>query len=256
MPVPPNLAAITSQRISHIYTQSNYAFLPAPNFHSGMKYVAPIRKDLGWRTIFNLLGPLSNPVERIIEARVIGVAQKDIGPVFAEALKIQGARKALIVCGAEDLDEISCAGKTYCWKLGSTCDSPGNTLGDITIENFTLSPLDFGLPSHSLESVSPGKEPHENAEILMKILQNQMPPDDPILHFVLMNVSALLVISGICEADSSHMGYGDDGIIISERGPGAGRWKEGVRRARWAIESGEAWRQWRNFVQASNSFLP
>ena len=72
-----------------------------------MKYVAPIRKELGWRTIFNLLGPLTNPVEGNIEARLLGVARRDIGPVFADALKLVGARKALVVCGEEDLDEIS-----------------------------------------------------------------------------------------------------------------------------------------------------
>lgn len=216
-----------------------------------MKHVAKARKDLGHRTIFNLLGPLANPVEGSIEARLLGVARRDIGPVFAEALKMTGVRKGLVVCGEEDLDEISCAGKTYCWNLVSSGPSD-----EVKIDSFTICAADFGLPSHPLADVSPGKEPHENAAILTKLLQGQLPKDDPIFHFVLMNTAALFVVSGICESDTSNMGHGDDGKVITERGPGGGRWKEGVRRARWAVESGDAWRQWSNFVEASNSFKP
>jgi anthranilate phosphoribosyltransferase len=252
-PTAPDLTAVSPTTIASLYEKTNYAFLFAPVFHPGMKYVAPIRKELGWRTIFNLLGPLTNPVEGAIEARLLGVARRDLGPVFAEALQMSGAKKAMIVCGEEDLDEISCAGRTYCWNLvereGSTDEKPL-----IDIDAFTVSAEDFGLPPHALSEVSPGKEPHENAQILMNLLQNKLPRDDPILHFVLMNTAALFVTSGICEADTSDMGHGDDGKVITERGPGGLRWKEGVRRARWAVESGEAWRQWRQFVEATNSF--
>lgn len=219
-----------------------------------MKYVAPIRKELGWRTIFNLLGPLSNPVEGNIEARLLGVARRDIGPVFAEALKLSGAKKALVVCGEEDLDEISCAGKTFCWRLVDRSTNSTSSPDNVDIECFQLDAADFGLPSHALSEVSPGKEPHENAAILTKLLQNQLDREDPIYHFVLMNTAALFVVSGVCEADTSDMGHGDDGKVIKERGPGGGRWKEGVRRARWAVESGEAWRQWGCFIEASHSF--
>ncbi|KAF9640048.1 Glycosyl transferase family 3 [Lasiodiplodia theobromae] len=209
-PHAPVISAVTPATLEEIYASTNYAFLFAPIFHPAMKYVAPIRKELGWRTIFNLLGPLTNPVEALIEARVIGVARRDVGPVFAEVLKLAGARKALVA------------------------------------------PEHFGLPRHALSEVNPGKEAHENAEILMKLLRNELPPDDPILHFVLINTAALFVVSGICEADESNMGPGDDGKVITERGPGGCRWKEGVRRARWAIESGEALKQWEAFVEVTN----
>ncbi|KAH7403607.1 anthranilate phosphoribosyltransferase-like protein [Cadophora sp. MPI-SDFR-AT-0126] len=254
LPTAPNLNAVTPETISKVYEKTNYAFLFAPVFHPGMKYVAPIRKELGWRTIFNLLGPLANPVEGNIEARLLGVARRDIGPVFAEALKMSGARKAMVVCGEEDLDEISCAGRTYCWNLIDRSTSQDASPNNVGVESFTISASDFGLPAHELKDVSPGKEPHENAAILTSLLQDQLPRDDPILEFVLMNTAALFVVSGICEADTSNMGHGDDGKVIKERGPGGGRWKEGVRRARWAIESGEAWRQWEAFVEVSNSF--
>ncbi|ORY62377.1 anthranilate phosphoribosyltransferase [Pseudomassariella vexata] len=246
-PRAPPLSRITPQTITAVYDHTNYAFLFAPVFHPGMRYVAPIRKELGWRTIFNLLGPLANPVDVAIEARMLGVARDDLGPVFAEALRIAGAKKGLVVCGTEQLDEISCAGPTLCWQLVKGVNGT-------EVEHFTLTPEDFGLRRHPLSTVSPGKEPVQNAAILRRILQNEMPDDDPILEFVLLNTAALFVVSGICDADTSSMGEGDDGQVIQERGPGGGRWKEGVRRARWAIKSGEAWKMWESFVEVTNSF--
>lgn len=250
LPTSPNLLNVRPDTIASIYSKTNYAFLFAPVFHQAMRYVAPIRKELGWRTIFNLLGPLANPLEGIIEARLIGVARHDLGATFAEALRMSGARKGIVACGAEDLDEISCAGETYCWMLEEQGD------GEVKINPFTVRPEDFGLPSHPLSEVSPGKEPAENAAILTRLLRGEMDREDPIIHFVLMNTAALLVASGICEADTSNMGHGDDGKVVKERGPGGQRWKEGVRRARWAIDSGEAYRQWNLFVDATNAIEP
>ncbi|KAI9808544.1 MAG: hypothetical protein M1825_003693 [Sarcosagium campestre] len=277
-PTPPNLQAVTAATIARVAERSRYAFLFAPMFHPGMGYVAAVRRELGWRTIFNLLGPLSNPLEAVIEARVVGVARKDLGPAFAEALRLGGARKAMIVCGQEELDEISCAGPTLCWRLVDTPNpdyrGPASSTGEggdnddddetsdedsplptiTTVQHFELTPADFGLPAHPLSDVSPGKMPDENAAILSRILQNKLPRDDPILHFVLMNTAALFVISGICDAESSSMGPNDNGKVITDFGPGGGRWKEGVRRARWAVESGRAWESWQEFVAVSNSF--
>ncbi|KAL2262955.1 hypothetical protein VTK26DRAFT_8812 [Humicola hyalothermophila] len=270
-PRAPQISRIRPDTIAELYSNTNYGFLFAPVFHPGMRFVAPIRKQLPWRTIFNLVGPLANPVDlrdpsgssspypyssssssssSLLEARMIGVARKDIGPVFATALELAGARKAMVVCGDEELDEISCAGDTLCWRLRPDPSDPARTLA----EHFRLHPRDFGLPPHPLSAVSPGKEPAENAAILARILNGEVPDDDPILHFVLINAAALFVVSGICDADTSDMGHGDDGKVIKEVGPGGGRWKEGVRRARWAIKSGEAARQWAKFVEVTNSF--
>ena len=246
-PKAPSINAVGPATLARVYEATNYSFLFAPVFHTGMRYVAPVRKQLPWRTIFNNIGPLSNPVEEILEARVIGVARRDLGPAFAEALCIAGSRKAMIICGEEDLDEVSCAGRTLCWMLKEK--TPG---GDMGVEHFLVEPKDFGVSNHPLDQVSSGNEPEENAEILRRILNNELPEDDPLLEFILINVAALFVASGICEADSSNMGEGDDGQVITERGPGGQRWKEGVRRARWAIRSGEAWKQWANFVDITN----
>lgn len=265
-PTPPNLSALTAENLHQIYDSTNYAFLFAPNFHPGMKYAASIRRDLGIRTIFNLLGPLANPVDWAIEARVVGVAYQELGPVFAQALKLSGVKKALVVCGAEDLDEISCAGPTNCWMLSeienpsfrgprteededdttSDDEAPPRMIGEL--EEFQLSPGDFGLSVHPLSEVYTGKMPWENATKLMSILRNELRPNDPILDFVLMNTAALLVISGVCEADDCKTGE-----VIKERGVGGQRWKEGLRKARWCIQSGQALSQLEKFIEATNS---
>lgn len=256
-PTPPKLEAVSSTSLPKIYESSNYAFLFAPNFHSGMRHAATVRRELGLRTIFNIMGPLANPVEWAIEARLVGVAMKELGPPYAEALKLSGARKALVVCGHEQLDEISCAGETDIWMLSEVSNPEymaGNAAEDedddvpprytSRLSTFTLHPSDFGLPTHALSEVGGGKGPKENAKILMSILRNELPADHPILHFVLMNVAALLVVAGVCEED------GPD--FMEERGPGDGRWKEGVRKARECISSGKALVQLEAFVRATN----
>lgn len=265
-PRAPVLEAVTPASLPQIYAKTNYAFLFAPTFHPGMRYVAPIRKELGWRTMFNLLGPLSNPLDAIsaqapslasrdpepslLEARLIGVARRDVGHTFTDALRKNGNRKALVVCGDEEMDEISTAGKTHCWMLAdlSSGDDPAN-LENVAIVSFKLEPRDFGLQSCPLSDVSPGKSPKDNALILGKLLAGQLPDDHPIMTFVLLNTAALFVVSGICEADSSPQCGGE---VIQERGPGGGRWKEGVRRARWAIKSGKAKEMWDGFVSVTN----
>lgn len=270
-PKAPIIEAVTAKILPTVYERSSYAFLFAPTFHPGMRHVAPIRRELGFRTIFNLLGPLANPVEGNIEARIVGVPQEELGLVFAEALRLNGARKGMVVCGEEQLDEISCAGKTHCWRLVerpnpafrgprdeedeefTTSDDEGEPRSLIDIENFTLEPSDFGLERHPLSEVSPGRMPAENAETLKQLLQNELTKGDPILNFVLLNTAALFVIAGVCDSDSSDMGNGDDGEVIRETGPGDLRWREGVRRARWAIESGQALASLERYIEASHA---
>ncbi|CAG8957511.1 hypothetical protein HYFRA_00010377 [Hymenoscyphus fraxineus] len=229
------LEAVTPDSISTFFENGSFTFLFAPIFHPGLKQVTLIRKQLGFKTIFNILGPLTHPLNSILEARVVGVAQRRLGPIYAEALRISGVQNALVVCGAEELDEISCAGPTFCWRL-----SPGNDDDVVRIDCFQLEPADFGLPTHDLDQVPMGKSPDENAEILMQLLSNQLPTDSPTLHFVLMNAAALLVVSGICD--------GETGGIVKEIGPGGGRWKEGVRRARKGLEDGKSLESFDQFI--------
>jgi len=150
---------------------------------------------------------------------VLGVASKELGSTFAHALLKQknGAiRRALVVCGAEGLDEFSCAGSTHVWTVDSAAG---------TVTESTVTPEDFGLPVHSLSTVI-GHSAKENAEVLKTLLKpgytsaNREVPIDigPVRDFVLLNASALLVVSGV-----------------------ASDWKDGVQRARTSIENGRAW---------------
>ncbi|KAJ5729978.1 uncharacterized protein N7483_004486 [Penicillium malachiteum] len=244
-PIAPNIDAVTAENIAQVYEKTNYSFLYAPNFHPAMAYASAVRRGLGLRTIFNLMGPLANPIEWGIEARVVGVAYQALGPVFVDALKQAGSKKALVVCGEEDMDEISCAGPTNCWRITSRPNPDYNSSED----DDESSEDEENPPNHQVHG---RKMPEENARKLMTILRNELPSDSPLLEFVLMNVAALLVTSGICESDNSNMGPGDDGKVITERGPGGGRWKEGLRRARWAIESGKALERLEQFIEVTN----
>ena len=256
-PTPPNLLASNAVNIPKIYETSSYAFLFAPNFHPGMRFAGPLRREMGIRTIFNLLGPLTHPIEELVEARVVGVTEGALGPVFAEALRIAGTekapgmRKAMVVSGREGLDEISCAGLTDCWMLHEIRNDTGRSQ-QMAIEHFQLQPSDFGFPCHPLSAIRGGDAPKDNAVILMQLLEGKLNEDDPIIQVVLMNAAAVLVVSGICDSEVSSMDEGDDGVVIEERGPGRGRWKEGVRRARWAVESGTALKSLRAFTEISN----
>lgn len=256
-PTAPILEAVTSASLPKFYENGSFVFLFSPIFHPGMRYVAQVRKELGFKTIFNILGPLAHPLNPIMEARVVGVAQRHLGPVYAEALKMSGVKKALVVCGAEDLDEISCAGPTFCWRLIEDTHHGFDEAAFVRIEEFQLEPADFGLPVHSLLETPLGKLPTDNAEILVQMMSGQLSKNDPTLQFVLINTAALFVLAGICDNDPkiSTVGHRDFGEVITEIGPGGGRWKEGVRRARLALESGLALTALNQYINATRSSL-
>ena len=185
-----------------------FTFLPAWQYHPSLAALAPARRALPFRTVFNVLGPLLNPTRP--RGMVLGVAEPALGPPFVAALKAGGVKRAYVVCGAEDLDEISCAGDTHLWEL----------LDDGSVRERTLCPADFGLPAHPLEEVK-GASPEENAAAFKTLLTSgdKIPARlTPVLDFVLMNAAALLVVAGR-----------------------AADLKEGARLAREAVISGKAW---------------
>jgi anthranilate phosphoribosyltransferase len=141
---------------------------------------------------------------------VLGVAEFALGPPFVAALKAAGVRRAFVVCGAESLDEISCAGDTHVWEL----------LDDGSVRERTLCPEDFGLPTHPLDDVKGGTGVENAATFKALLASGENIPQHltPILDFVLMNAAALLVVAG--RTDSL---------------------KDGVTLAREAITSGKAW---------------
>jgi anthranilate phosphoribosyltransferase len=94
-----------------LLSTSPFLFLFAPHYHPSLAHLAPIRRQLNFRTIFNVLGPLINPAKP--QRMVLGVAKKELGDTFAEVLKLLQVERALVVCGKEGLDEISCEGETW-----------------------------------------------------------------------------------------------------------------------------------------------
>ncbi|GAA5939925.1 hypothetical protein JCM1841_004113 [Sporobolomyces salmonicolor] len=168
--------------LERLAAQSPFLFLFAPLYHPAMVRVAPIRKQLGFPTVFNALGPLINPAKP--RAMIVGVHSKGLGPVFAEALRITGVKRAWVVCGAEGLDEISPAGETHVWDLEND-----------TITERTIHPSQFGLTPTPLSSVA-GGTPAENAATLRSLLAGELALDDPIENFVVLNAAALLMVAG------------------------------------------------------------
>ena len=156
---------------------NNIAFIHAPYFHKCTAHVNTVRKELGIRTVFNLLGPLTNPA--FPTGQVIGVPRKELCPKIAEALKNLGCKKALVVNGLNPvMDEISICGKTFVSRLD----------GGI-IDNFEIHPEDFGIKQAKLEDIQ-GDTPDINAGIIKDIFNGKISGAKP--DIVLLNSAALL----------------------------------------------------------------
>ena len=153
-------------------------FLFAANHHPAMKRITPIRRRLGRRTIFNLMGPLANPAH--VTRQLIGIARPDYAPVYAEALELLGTDAALIVAGEEGLDELSGAGPSIAVAIG-----------DVSLPD-RITPDDAGLPRHPLEDIR-GGDPAHNALALRRLLAGDA---GAYRHAVLLNAAAALVLAG------------------------------------------------------------
>ena len=154
------------------------AFLFAANHHPALKRIGPLRKRIGRRTIFNLMGPLANPAR--VRRQLIGIARPDYVPIYAEALAELGTEAALVVSGAEGLDEISTAGETVAVSVGSVA------LAD------TIVPEDAGLPRHPLSAIR-GGDAETNALALRHLL---LGAPGAYRDAVLLNAAAALVVAG------------------------------------------------------------
>lgn len=154
------------------------AFLFAANHHPAMKRITPIRRRIGRRTIFNLMGPLSNPAH--VGRQLIGIARPDYVPVYAEALAQLGADAAAVIAGEEGLDELSTEGASIAVNIGSA-NLPTR-----------LVPEDAGLPRHPLSAIR-GGPPEENAVALRRLLMGEK---GAYRDAVLLNSAAALMIAG------------------------------------------------------------
>lgn len=154
-------------------------FLFAPAMHSAMKYVQPARRELRLRTIFNLLGPLTNPARA--SAQVVGVYSLDLVEKVAEALSMLGVHRALVVHGLDGLDEITTTGPTRIAEVRE-----GN------VRTYEVTPQEFGIKRAALEELA-GGDAAANATIIREILAGTKSPRRDI---VLLNAAAALVAAG------------------------------------------------------------
>ncbi|KAJ2004048.1 anthranilate phosphoribosyltransferase [Coemansia thaxteri] len=202
-----DLDAVSPSDVAELLSEHRFCFLFASTFHPSMRYLAKTRRELGFPTPFNVLGPLTNPV--VPDRAVIGVHSKALGPVMAEALRILGRRNYAVVCGDENLDEISIAGDTHVWHIRESGD----------IDNYTIHPRDFGVAAHPL-SAAAGATLEENKATLQRLLSNELEDRDiAIRDFVLVNTGFLLHIGGIASSMK-------EGAVIARQTLEAGKVKE------------------------------
>ncbi len=169
---------VPQKKLEDALTQYNFAFLMAPNHHSAMRFVGPVRKKIGKRTIFNILGPLANPAKT--KHQLLGVFDHNLVDPIAHVLRNLGTTSAWVVHGSDGLDEITTTTTTSVAKLQN---------GTITHE--TLTPEHFGLNTAQAENLK-GGEPQENAEALINILKGSK---NAYRDIVIANTAAVLSIS-------------------------------------------------------------
>jgi len=170
---------LTPARLAACLEEVGIAFLFAPAMHSAMRYVQTARRELRLRTVFNLLGPLTNPAHA--SAQVVGVYSADLVEKLAEALSMLGLRRAMVVHGADGLDEITITGPT---RIAEVREG--------TVRSYEVTPEEFGMTRGSIEDLS-GGDAAENAAIIREILDGK---ESPKRGVVLLNAAAALVAAG------------------------------------------------------------
>ena len=165
-------------RAEETLAEIGICFLFAANHHPAMRRITPIRRQIGRRTIFNLMGPLANPAR--VTRQLIGIARPDYAPVYAEALAQLGSEAALVVSGEEGLDEVSGAGPTVVEAIGAA-HFPA-----------TIAPEDAGLPRHPIAAIR-GGDPAYNALALRRLLRGET---GAYRDAVLLNAAVALTLAG------------------------------------------------------------
>ena len=166
-------------RVAACLEAVGFAFLFAPAVHSAMKYVQPARRELRLRTVFNLLGPLTNPAGA--SAQVVGVYSADLVEKLAEALSILGLRRAMVVHGTDGLDEITITGPTRIAEVR-----------DAQVHTYEITPEEFHFQRAAIEEIA-GGDAAANANIIREILGGKK---SPCRDVVLLNAAAALVAAG------------------------------------------------------------
>ena len=204
---------LTPERSAEILKKSNICFLFAQNYHIAMKYVAPIRKELGIRTVFNILGPLSNPAGANME--LMGVYDQSLVEPLAQVMANLGVNRGMVVYGQDSLDEISMCAPT------SVCE-----IKDGKFTSYEITPEQFGYEKCEKGALT-GGTPAENAEITKAILKGE--ERGPKRQAVCLNAGAALYIAGK-----------------------AASMEEGVKLAESLIDNGAALKKLEEFVEETN----
>jgi anthranilate phosphoribosyltransferase len=208
--------AVPPERMGAAIEQAGIGFLFAPAVHTEMRHAAAARKKLGGRTVFNLLGPLTNPAGA--SAQVLGVYAAGLTELLARALAELGVRHAFVVHGTDGLDEISLSAETHVAEVQNSA-----------VRCYTVAPEDFGLCRAPLEALA-GGDAAENARIIRAVLDGERGPRRDV---VLANTSAALVAAGQ-----------------------AADFRAGVQAAAKAIDSGAAQQRLERFVAFTNEKDP
>ena len=171
--------AISPEKSAELLKNIGICFLFAQNYHIAMKYVAPIRRELGIRTVFNILGPLTNPAGAKME--LMGVYDRELVEPLAQVLANLGVKKAMVVHGEDGLDEISLCAPTFCCEVK-----------DGWVRSYTITPEEFGFQRCSKDDLV-GGSPAENAAILRAILGGERSAKR---NAAVLNSAAALYVAG------------------------------------------------------------
>ena len=171
---------LTPEQVGRSIDQIGIGFMFAPNFHGAMKYAAPVRRELGVRTLFNVLGPLTNPAGA--DNQVMGVFHPDLVGIQARVLQRLGSRHVLVVNGSDGLDEITISGASNIAELK-----------DGEVSEYTVQPQDFGLKTAPLDSIRVANAEEAKA-MLLGVLDNLPGAAHDI---VLLNAGAAIYVAGL-----------------------------------------------------------
>ena len=176
----------TPAQVAASVNEIGIGFMFAPNHHSAMKHAAPVRRELGIRTLFNLLGPMTNPATA--RRQVMGVFDKNLTAKLAKVLQKLGSEHVLVVHGADGMDEISLTGDTYVAELKN---------GAVT--EYVLNPAQLGLAVHQLKDIQIQNAEQSKAMIL-DVLSGKNGKNQAARDIVLMNAGAAIYVSGLAES--------------------------------------------------------
>ncbi len=189
---------ITPEAAEQCLNETGIVFMFAPVYHSAMKYVAKTRKEIGIRTIFNVIGPLVNPAS--VEHQLVGVYSESLLKPIAKVLRNLGSKRAMVVHGADSMDEITITGKTSVAELKEG-----------VVKTHQIDPIELGINPAQLSDLKGGVSAKENAEITLSILKGD--EIGPKRDVAVLNAAAAILVAGSAENLKEAMGIASNSIL-------------------------------------------